>query len=350
MRKIDSSKWEYYRLNELFEIKNTHSVLKRAVVENSGNVPYVTASNENNGIYSYVEYDSSLMDKGNCILIGGKTMAITYQKEDFISNDSHNLALYLKEKEYADEYIYLFLVTAISASIKHLYSWGDSISKKSIQKDGVYLPALNSRPDWEKMKTIILEVEADTIKFLADLKGVEYHTKKKINIDNWEEFHLYDIFEINAGTKLDKIKMDTTEPEICFVGRSNVNNGITEYVKEIPGIKPFEAGNLTLALGGAYLGSCFIQDRPFYTSQNVNVLIPKHKMSDSAKRFIATAIFIESQNNYQAFVKELNAHVKRDFTIKLPVTSDGKPDYDFMGEYMDNIERKSVNQLKNLTF
>ena len=350
MKKIDSSKWKYYQLNRLFDIKNTHSVLKKSIVENSGNVPYVTASNENNGVCSYVEYNRSLMDKGNCILIGGKTMAITYQKDDFISNDSHNLALYLKEKEYANEYVYLFLVTAISASIKHLYSWGDSISNKSIQKDGVYLPTIDSRPDWEKMKSIILDVEADTVNSLSVLKSVEYYGKKKVKIDNWKEFHLYDIFKIDAGTKLDKIRMDTTEPEVCFVGRSNVNNGITEYVRKIPGLEPYEAGNLTLALGGAYLGACFIQDRPFYTSQNVNVLIPKDNMSNGAKRFIATAIFIESQNNYQAFIKELNAHVKKDFVIKLPVTPNGKPDYGFMEKYMDSIERESVKQLKTLTF
>ena len=63
-------------------------------------------------------------------------------------------------------------------------------------------------------------------------------------------------------------------PAINFVGRSNFNNGITQKVNEIHGLKPFDSGCLTLALWGAYLGSCFIQEEPFYTSQNVVVLIP----------------------------------------------------------------------------
>ena len=159
---------------------------------------------------------------------------------------------------------------------------------------------------------------------------------------------MYDIFEIDSGTKLDKAKMDTTTPKINFVGRSNFNNGITQKVNEIQGLTPYESGCLTLSLGGAYLGSCFIQEEPFYTSQNVVVLIPKEDITFEAKQFIATAIFKESQNNYRAFIKELNAHIKRDFIIKLPTTVDGTPDYDYMTEFVGKIEYQISNALKNL--
>lgn len=103
-----------------------------------------------------------------------------------------------------------------------------------------------------------------------------------------------------------------------------------------------------MALGGAYLGSCFIQEEPFYTSQNVVVLIPKEDITFEAKQFIATAIFKESQNNYRAFIKELNAHIKRDFVIKLPITVDGTPDYDYMTEFISKIEYQSSNTLRTL--
>ncbi len=174
-------------------------------------------------------------------------------------------------------------------------------------------------------------------------------TYKKQDITSWENFHLYDIFNIDSGTKLDKAKMDTTGDEICFVGRSGVNNGITQKVKRIEEIVPYNAGNLTLSLGGAYLGSCFVQEEPFYTSQNVVVLIPKHNMGFFAKQFIATAVFKESQNNYKAFIKELNAFVKTTFSIKLPVKENGEIDYDFMEYYMMNKYIKTKEHLKFMT-
>ena len=115
---------------------------------------------------------------------------------------------------------------------------------------------------------------------------------------------------------------------------------LIRMVNEIDGIKPFPAGYLTLALGGAYLGSCFVQKEAFYTSQNVVVLIPKDNINYETKQFIATAIFRESQNNYKAFIKELNRHIKRDFVIKLPVDEKGNPDYEYMSEFMKKIQLK----------
>ena len=127
-----------------------------------------------------------------------------------------------------------------------------------------------------------------------------------MNISKWKPFHLYDIFEIDSGTKMDKVAMKFDNPTINFVGRSGINNGVTAVVDEVDGFKPYEAGNLTLALGGAYLGSCFVQEKSFYTSQNVIVLIPKCDMSMNAKHFICSVIFKEGNMHYKAFIDELN--------------------------------------------
>ncbi len=283
-------------------------------------------------------------------MIGGKTLAITYQKENFYSNDSHNLVLYLKDNNQRTENVQLFLITALKASIGHTYNWGDSISFKSIQKDIIMLPVdKNGSPDFIYMEEYMENRKIAVNALLAKLQSAKQSAIcQKINTKNWQPFHLYDIFEINSGTKLDKSKMDTTTPKINFIGRSNFNNGITQKVNEIQGLQPYKSGNLTLALGGAYLGSCFIQEEPFYTSQNVVVLIPKKDISFAAKQFIATAIFKESQNNYRAFIKELNTHIKRDFVIKLPAKIDGTPDYDYMSAYINKIKSQSLHMIETL--
>lgn len=153
---------------------------------------------------------------------------------------------------------------------------------------------------------------------------------------------------IDSGTKLDRVKMTNKNPSINFVGRANANNGVTDYIDEIEGLKPYDAGCLTVSLGGEYLGSCFIQEKPFYTSQNVNVLIPKHPMSDYCKRFISTMIFREGRLRYKAFIDELNRHMKTDFSILLPVTSDNTPDWDYMEQFMGMVEQKTKMALSQL--
>ncbi len=350
MSKIETADWKQFKVIDLFEVKNTHSILKNEIEEDSGETPYVTASNENNGVYTYITYNEELKETGNCIMIGGKTLTITYQKEDFYSNDSHNLALYLNDTDYRTEKVQLFLITALKASIGHTYNWGDSISSKSIQKDIIMLPAdKDGNPNFSYMEEYMKKMEIAVSASLTKLQSAKQSAVlKKINTKEWRTFHLYDIFEIDSGTKLDKAKMDTTTPKINFVGRSNFNNGITQKVNEIQGLNPYDSGCLTLALGGAYLGSCFIQEEPFYTSQNVAVLIPKENITFEVKQFIATAIFKESQNNYRAFIKELNAHIKRDFVIKLPANTDGAPDYDYMTAYISKIKKQSSHTLEAL--
>ena len=90
-----------------------------------------------------VEYKEELKDEGNCVFIGGKTFVVTYQEKDFYSNDSHNLGLYLKDENFRNEYIQLYLVTCVKKSLGHQYSWGNSISKAKIKNDNISLPINN---------------------------------------------------------------------------------------------------------------------------------------------------------------------------------------------------------------
>ena len=184
----------------------------------------------------------------------------------------------------------------------------------------------------------------DTLTKLQSAKNL--HTKE-IDVSRYKRFHLYDddLFTIDSGTKLDKIKMSNESPSINFVGRANANNGVTDYIDEIEGLKPYEAGLLTISLGGEYLGSCFVQDKPFYTSQNVNVLIPKHEMSYYCKKYIATMVFKEGRLHYKAFIDELNRHMKTDFTIPLPVDENGNIDWSYMEQYMKDVEQRAIQTI-----
>lgn len=192
----------------------------------------------------------------------------------------------------------------------------------------------------------ILEESKTYIEKLNQVKN----NKELINVTQWQRFHLYDdeLFDIDMGTKMDKAKMTELNPKVNFVGRANNNNGITARIDKVEGVEPYEAGNMTLSLGGEYLGSCFIQPDVFYTSQNVVVLIPKWKMSFGVKQFISAMIFKESRLYYKAFVDELNRHIKTDFSFLLPVKDDGKPDWSYMEQYMRNMMNVSEKVIENL--
>jgi hypothetical protein len=72
---------------------------------------------------------------------------------------------------------------------------------------------------------------------------------------------------------------------------------------------PFQAGLITVSLGGSYLLSSFVQPKTFYTAQNVSVLIPKKEMSVTEKIYYCKCISM-NRFKYSAFGREANKSLK----------------------------------------
>lgn len=156
----------------IFNVNNTHSILQSQIVSNSGEYPYVTASENNNSVSTYVNYDIEQIEEGNSIMIGGKTLVITYQESDYFSNDSHNLACYVKDEKGKSKEIQLFLVSALYKNLKPKYSWGDSISGKKIQSDTFFLPVTaEGKIDWDFMQNLITAESRLAIRGVVEWKA-----------------------------------------------------------------------------------------------------------------------------------------------------------------------------------
>lgn len=170
---LDAVAWGTFNITTLFSVKNTRCILSRDIVENSGSVPYLTAGQSNNAVGTYINFDRSQIDEGNCIFIGGKTFVVTYQENDYFSNDSHNLALYCKESDKRTKNNQLFMATSIYKALSPLYSWGDSISNRKIQKDKILLPIKpDQTPNYAYMSLVISAMQKVVIKNVVDALDV----------------------------------------------------------------------------------------------------------------------------------------------------------------------------------
>lgn len=125
-------------------------------------------------------------------------------------------------------------------------------------------------------------------------------------------------------------KMTPDEDGIPFITRTATNNGVGGMVEPVEGVNPYPAGSLSIALGGS-IGSTFLQTKDFYTSQNVAVLQPKSNLDSGILLFLARLIEKECSKRFVAFGRELNKHIKRDFTIKLPLIKENMPNWDEIG-------------------
>lgn len=147
---------------------------------------------------------------------------------------------------------------------------------------------------------------------------------------------LNEIFDVRLGNKFDYNKMQKCSREeggINFVGRSSQNKGVSGVVKRIENIPPFEAGLITVALGGTKILSSFVQQSPFYTAQNVAVLKPLISLSFNEKVYLCLCIR-HNRFRYSAFGREANRTLKY---MEIP-DSGSFPDWINTVEYFNTKE------------
>ena len=172
---FNTLKWKIFKFSDLFAVKNSTNVLQRDITPDSGYTPYVTSSGVNNGVKTYIDASNLPTDKGNCLLIGGKTYIITYQKDDFVSNDSHNLIIRLKKSytKFGTDNIYLFLVS-VFRSYSYLYEWANAVNKDKLKSMSICLPAdKHGLPDWEFMENFINQKRLLASNKIFDLRNVK---------------------------------------------------------------------------------------------------------------------------------------------------------------------------------
>lgn len=163
----------------------------------------------------------------------------------------------------------------------------------------------------------------------------------KIDTSTWKTFYLHELFDTGMGNGFDRNKMSDDNPIVNYVTRTAENNGVGDVIDYVAGVEPYPAGSITLALGGS-IGSTFIQASPFYTGQNVAVLRDKNNLSYETKLFIVSIIKKECSVRFCAFGRELNVHYKTDFTLSLPATPGGKPDWQWMEDYIKSLHSEPI--------
>ena len=320
-----------------------------------GTTPYVSASATNNGVGQMIDLPPDFSE--NKIVTGKVECKAFYQGKPFSATSDANI---FAPKFEMTQNVGLFLTSIITFNENGKWSYGrqcrvgDSkgiVVKLPIKYNEDNTPVIDENrtysdegyvPDWQFMEDYIksLHHKPITTKVKAD-------NVKELDVSNWEEFYLKDLFLCQMGNGIDASATTNDNPIYNYVSRDSKGNGVVAQVDEYINIsksgkttieEPFQAGTMTLALGGSFLGSCFVQKYPYYTAQNVAVLTEKEPLSIATKLFISTLIRNECKYKYLAFGRELNTHYKTDFMIKLPIKRDsnGNPVIDDNRTYSDN--------------
>ncbi len=164
---------------------------------------------------------------------------------------------------------------------------------------------------------------------------------KQIDISKWQYFKVGKLFNVVKGKRL--TKADMKPGDINYIGATAFNNGITAKIANSEHIHP--AGTITVCYNGS-VGQTFYQTTPFWATDDVNVLYPKFEMKQQIAFFIMPIIRTIGQK--YAFVDKWTKDKMAETNIPLPATANGEPDFDYMEQYMRNIEKRVQAAIKEI--
>lgn len=347
---LETGNWKPFEfgllIDKIYKAKaNTKTDLTTSANKTDGYIPFVSRTEANNNIDCYVpETEIQNIEKGNAITIGDTTSTIAYQPKPFATGD-HIVVI---RADWLNQYTGLFIIGLLQKE-RFRYSYGRAYLINYIRATQLKLPATkDGKPDW-----IWMEEYIKSLRYKPVSTNISKNSALLLDTSDWKKFYLHRIVNAEMGNGIDAILTTNTAPRYNYVSRNSNDNGVVGYVDEIDGETIFPKGAMTLALGGSFLGSCFIQNKPFYTAQNVAVLQEKTPLSVYAKLFLATVIRNECKIKYMAFGRELNAHFRKDFVLKLPAVHDSNgfvidntheysdegfvPDWSWMENYMKSL-------------
>jgi hypothetical protein len=291
---------------------NSFELMNMELSTDSG-INFVSRTAQDNGVVAQVRADEIVKPFPAGVVtvaLGGSVLSAFVQLKPFytafhIAVLTPKIDLTLQEK--------LYYCMCIQANA-YRYSYGRQANKTL---SDIELP--NAVPEWVYNTSISPYTTTNVCNALqlSDVVG-------------WHEFELGRLFNFVKGKRLRK--EDMSEGNTNYLGAISENNGIRQLI-DAPSI--FKPNCITVNYNGS-VGESFYQSAPFWASDDVNVLYAKGWMLNKyIALFIATVIKADCYKF--SYGRKWTMEKMKQSIIKLPVTLQGSPDWDYIEQYIKSL-------------
>ena len=342
--KLTDMKYGQFRISDIFEIENC-KCSKVSELE-KGNIPYVGATNRNNGVLSFVDAKIDLITKGNCIAFicdgEGSVGYSIYKGEDFVGSTTIKVGRNPKLNKYNGLFI-----TTVADTVRGKYNFGYKRNETHLKAETLQLPIdLNGNPNWQFMEDYIKQeqkIQAQKIVNYYKQRIIEY-CFELLDLEDvkWKEFKFEKIFKkIQRGKRL--TKSNQIEGNTPYISSTAMNNGVDNFINNEDNVRKFK-NCLTVANSGS-VGACFYHHYEFVASDHVTSL--KLKDENNADKYIYLFIssIIKRLEEKYSFNREINDKRIRQEKIILPVDENGNPHWEYMRMFMKKIESEKISKV-----
>ena len=325
--KIDTSAWGWFQIGKLFDKFETgkgHDTL----LGDGDACLYLGAKKSDNGVMRTCATDESMLQEGNCIVFicngAGSVGYANYMDKPFIATTD----LVLGYADWLNEKTGLFVATVLCKE-RFKYSFGRKW-KTHLHDTEIKLPVTaNGEPDWHWMESYVDSLRSKPLTTSNAVKPRSFDALA------WEWFKLGGddgLFEIRKGKRL--TSDDQTSGNTPYIGAIDSNNGVSNYI----GQNPIHEGNtISLSYNGS-VGEAFYQPVPYWATDDVNALYLRDEygtLTPATGLFVCTIL---KHDKYRySYGRKWTLDKMNDTMVKLPATPAGKPDWQWMENYIKSL-------------
>ena len=349
MAKVDISKWREFVFGKVFKMQSQKEISPIYAINNSREndiqYPFLGQSSENNCIISYLYLgdDTLLNNKESdmAIIIHSNNHLSFCIDTPFYLKDGHGATSIFKN-EHLNKYNVRFIITVLNKTMENLFDYNVKATKDSLKRLVIKLPITSSgEPDWLYMESYMRGKIREAKTNLDNFKHVN-GKKQNVNISDWKEFVIGDLFtNIVKPDVLHSRQVIAFDNGIPYVVRTKFNNGIKCRVQQTEDMKLSPGGVISF---GAENATFFYQEKPFVSGRDIYYIDTQHLSASICKFLVACLQPIARKYSYN---NGLFPDLLRKEIIKLPVCSNGQPDWDYMEQYMNSIMMVSEKIVDN---
>lgn len=341
MLNLNDREWRPFFLTELFpQIQRG----KRLKTENHvpGKTPYVSSSALNNGVDNFISNTEKVRIFSDCISLAnsGSVGSSFYEPFPFVASDH---ITHLKNEKY-NKYHYLFIASILNR-LSQKYNFNREINDNRISREKIMLPVdVAGNLDLDFMEQYIKERESQLIQKYKDFIGKNIQSGgvlKDLKLVKWKAFYINEIFSISAGKRLTKADMDSGR--IPFIGATDSNNGITNWVAT-PN-SSFDKNVLGVNYNGSVVENFYHPYGCIFSDDVKRLHLREHADNKYILLFFKTVI-LQQKVKYTYGYKFNGQRMERQ-KILLPVNEKDHPDYKFMEQYGKQIMLQKYKQYLN---
>ena len=338
---LDSVDWGIFRLKEIFDIENCKCSKVSGLKE--GNIPYVGATNQNNGTVSYLYNYPHLITKGNCLVFicdGEGSMGFSFYKEaDFIGTTTVKVG----RNKNLNKFNGMFIST-VADTVRGKYNFGYKRNELRLKNETLTLPiSSEGSPNWKFMEDYTkqeLKLQSQKVSNYFQNKLIKLGDEQTPLEIEWRAFWMEELIDISPGVRL--TKTDQIAGDIPFIGATDSNNGITEFVGNIN--NSIDNNVLGVNYNGSVVENFYHSYECIFSDDVKRIKFKNKKYGDEFTYLFLKQLILSQKSKYQYGYKFNTKRMNRQ-KIMLPIDENGDPNWQYMSNFIKNLEKENIERI-----